>query len=324
MSSRTPSRYVQSQLETLLLNGGATGDALRTFLINAHHARIAHSIAWGGSPIAYVSAFVGTCSQRGIIDEEFLGLLEVDFSFLAKSPLFNNLRIHLGIDPPENPLFNPDTIKKLKQLAWKGEVHKGVLFARLGRVTLPRELRNRAAQNSFSAKDQVAAWIEAANLQDNLDELDDGDPTWMETIFQCALDEGRSKNPGALRQGLTIAKTRQGAQPAGDPEPEEPPKPWFEDLPLDLSRKETKTAINLLRKVYGTGRRIRALAANAGVPANVLSEGGSAAALVEELVVLARRRNRLIALFKVVRNDPGVEAIHSDLDGLFGPGLLNS
>ena len=328
-SSRTPSRYVQSQLETLLNDEFVEARTLQKFLVKFGHKRIAQQIAWGGSTQQYVSEFVSTCANRGIIDESFLDELFEKLDLINNSEAKTDLRVHLGIDDPPQSLVDKSTLERLKALAEQGGVDDGVIFARLGRVTLPRELRNRAAQNSFSKKDQVAAWIEAAN---RLVGANDGS-TWMESIFQCALDENRSRNPGALRQALDLLKNARPAAPValapqrengndavvvGQVEAVQEAQPWWHGPTIDWGVQGARTTRELLADAYSTMNELTFIGETVGIKKTTLNLNSSVLDVWGQLMEHAARANRLPYLMAAALKDDNVAGFHPKFRAAMG------
>jgi V8-like Glu-specific endopeptidase len=86
--------------------------------------------------------------------------------------------------------------------------------------------------------------------------------------------------------------------------------PWFEDLPLDFTREETRTAEQLLITAYPMNLAALTLAQNAGLNLAALNQGAQVTFLVRDILVKARASNRLTTLIAEVLSDPGQEAVH--------------
>ena len=92
-------------------------------------------------------------------------------------------------------------------------------------------------------------------------------------------------------------------------------KPWFEDLPLDFTRDETRTAERLLIVAYPTNIDAVFLAENAGLDRTELSQTVPVRYLMREILVKARMANRLRCLLAEVLEDPNHRAIHPGILG---------
>lgn len=89
--------------------------------------------------------------------------------------------------------------------------------------------------------------------------------------------------------------------------------PWFEDLPLDFTREETRTAEKLLVAGYPTNFEALALAKNAGLNLAALNQMVPVKFLVREMLEKARLADRLVQLLTEVLGDPEKETIHERL-----------
>lgn len=88
---------------------------------------------------------------------------------------------------------------------------------------------------------------------------------------------------------------------------------WFEDIPLDFTRTETRTAQRLVISGYGTNFAAIDLAQNVGLDTAQLNQMAPVKFLVKEILEKARLANRLLSLIAEVLTDPGQEALHKDL-----------
>jgi len=90
-------------------------------------------------------------------------------------------------------------------------------------------------------------------------------------------------------------------------------KAWFEDLPLDYTRAETRTAERLLITGYNTNAAALRLAENAGLDLASLPQAEPVRDLMHKILAQARRSDRLIQLLEEVLRDPDQVAIHPEL-----------
>jgi Trypsin-like peptidase domain len=90
-------------------------------------------------------------------------------------------------------------------------------------------------------------------------------------------------------------------------------KPWFEDLPLDFSREETRATERLFVVGFQTNMAALALAQNAGLDLATLNQMAPVKFLIREILDKARLSNRLVPLIAEVLGDPSQEAIHGEL-----------
>jgi hypothetical protein len=88
---------------------------------------------------------------------------------------------------------------------------------------------------------------------------------------------------------------------------------WFEDLPLDFTRDETRTAERLLIAGFPMNMSALRLADDAGLNPASLNQMAPVKFLMREILVSARRADRLPALLAEVLRDPEQAAIHGEL-----------
>jgi hypothetical protein len=88
---------------------------------------------------------------------------------------------------------------------------------------------------------------------------------------------------------------------------------WFEDLPLDFTRDETRAAERLVVTGYPTNFEALALAKDAGLNTAVLNQMSPVRFLVREMFEKARVADRLRTLIAEVLNDPNQAGIHDEL-----------
>jgi hypothetical protein len=86
--------------------------------------------------------------------------------------------------------------------------------------------------------------------------------------------------------------------------------PWFEDLPLDFVREETRAAEHLLITAYPTTQDALTLAQNAGLNLAKLNQDAKLTVLVRDILNVARASDRLTTLIDTVLTDPDQEAFH--------------
>jgi hypothetical protein len=87
-------------------------------------------------------------------------------------------------------------------------------------------------------------------------------------------------------------------------------KPWFEDIPLDFTREETRTAERLLIAAYPMNQDALTLAQDAGLNLAALNQMAQVKFLVRDILIKARAANRLTTLIGEMLRDPAQEAIH--------------
>lgn len=93
-------------------------------------------------------------------------------------------------------------------------------------------------------------------------------------------------------------------------------KAWFEDLPLDFTRMETRTAERLLIAGFPINMAAVTLAQDAGLDLALLNQMAPVKFLVRDMLVKARQSDRLTQLLAEVLRDPAQEAIHPELRAL--------
>lgn len=93
-------------------------------------------------------------------------------------------------------------------------------------------------------------------------------------------------------------------------------KPWFEDLPLDFTRDETRAAERLLIAGYPLNVAALTLAQNAGLDLTALNQMAPVNFLMRDILTKARLSNRLVGLIGEVLGDPARAAIHEQLRAL--------
>jgi hypothetical protein len=93
--------------------------------------------------------------------------------------------------------------------------------------------------------------------------------------------------------------------------------PWFQDLPLDFTREETKSAEQLLLTGYPMNMALLQLAQNAGLDLAALNQMAQMKFLVREVLTQARVAARLEQLMVEVVNDPVQAALHPRVRALY-------
>jgi hypothetical protein len=92
------------------------------------------------------------------------------------------------------------------------------------------------------------------------------------------------------------------------------PTPWFEDLPLNWAREETRMAAELLIAAYPMSQDVLTLAQNAGLNLATLDQSATTVtALVRDILNKARLSNALAALITEVLSDQDKGAVHERL-----------
>lgn len=90
-------------------------------------------------------------------------------------------------------------------------------------------------------------------------------------------------------------------------------KPWFDDLPLDWTRQDTRTAEKLLIGAFPTNYEALMLAQSAGLDLAALNQTAPVKILMNEIMKRARLSGRLLQLLAEVLGDADREAIHPQL-----------
>ncbi len=96
-------------------------------------------------------------------------------------------------------------------------------------------------------------------------------------------------------------------------------RPWFEDLPLDFTREETRAVERLLVAVVSNNRDALSLAQYAGLDLSTLNQSVPLRFLMHEILIHARQADRLQQLLGEVLQDPRFAAIHDRLRPLIAP-----
>jgi hypothetical protein len=91
---------------------------------------------------------------------------------------------------------------------------------------------------------------------------------------------------------------------------------WFEDMPLDFTRAETREAERLLVSAYNTNIAALTVAQNAGLDLAQLNQMAPVTFLVRDILTKARQSDRLLQLLVEVLSDPSQEAVHAALTRL--------
>ncbi len=90
-------------------------------------------------------------------------------------------------------------------------------------------------------------------------------------------------------------------------------KAWFEDLPLDFAREETRAAERLLTAGYPMNQAALMLAQDVGLDISLVNQGQALSFLMRDLLENARQADRLTTLLAEVLRDPAKEGIRADL-----------
>jgi hypothetical protein len=195
---RTPSAHAEKLLGQLLLQRPFTPDELKQLLVDVGRQGLVSNINWSEPAASYVRHFVSRSAVAGALNKAFMDALGAHEDLLARKPDLDRIRVYLELIPSGTSLVGSSELAKLKQLALKAGLHQPLVFARLGQVTLPPELRRQAAQ-SVDKIEQVQAWIDAANRQEVLP----GDVVWMVEIFKKAAEE-EDVDRAAIRDALDL------------------------------------------------------------------------------------------------------------------------
>jgi len=91
---------------------------------------------------------------------------------------------------------------------------------------------------------------------------------------------------------------------------------WFDDLPLDFTRAETREAERLIVTAYPTNLAALTLAQDAGLDLAQLNQMAQVKFLVRDILTKARLSDRLLQLLVEILGDPGQQAIHGKLNRL--------
>jgi hypothetical protein len=86
--------------------------------------------------------------------------------------------------------------------------------------------------------------------------------------------------------------------------------PWFEDLPLDFTKSETREAERLLIVAFPNTYTALTFAEDAGLQVAALNQNLPPKFLMRDMLGKARLSDRLVQLIAQVLSDPGLEAVH--------------
>lgn len=89
--------------------------------------------------------------------------------------------------------------------------------------------------------------------------------------------------------------------------------PWFEDMPLDFNRSETRAAERLVVTGYGTNFALISLAENIGLDTAQLNQMAPVTFLTRDILKKARQADRLLTLIAEILADDGQKASHDGL-----------
>jgi hypothetical protein len=193
-----------------------------------------------------------------------------------------------------------------------------------------------ASENCRQEANQMAAMEDAGKIRTIPVKIKEGPldlPGWLQAIqyvrgweystpeslvdkIVSAYDSEKPTNPGLQppSERLPPDMLSAGSQPAV---PQGSPKmAWFEDLPLDFTREETREAEKLLVAVYRTNLDALTLAQDAGLDSTQLNQMAQVKSLVRDILTKARQSDRLVQLLVEVLKDPSQQAIHDKLGRL--------
>lgn len=91
---------------------------------------------------------------------------------------------------------------------------------------------------------------------------------------------------------------------------------WFDELPLDFTRAETREAERLLVTAYPTNMAALTLAQDAGLDLAQLNQMVQVKFLIRDILTKARQSDRLLQIVVEVLSDPSQQAIHDRLNRL--------
>jgi hypothetical protein len=113
---------------------------------------------------------------------------------------------------------------------------------------------------------------------------------------------------GVIKAALGAGNSRVASSQSG-----QPVNPWYEDLPLDFSREETRAVERLLVAVFSNNRDALHVAEYAGVDVSALDTAVPPKSLIKQILVEARKSDRLMPLIAEVLADSSFAAIHGRL-----------
>lgn len=87
-------------------------------------------------------------------------------------------------------------------------------------------------------------------------------------------------------------------------------QPWFEDLPLDFTKSETKEAERLLITAFPSSIAALTFAENVGLDVAALNQSLPPTLLMRDMLKRARVSDRLVQLLSEVLNDASLQAFH--------------
>ncbi len=91
---------------------------------------------------------------------------------------------------------------------------------------------------------------------------------------------------------------------------------WFEDLPLDFTRSETREVERLFVTAYPTNMSALTLAQDAGLDLAQLNQTVQVKFLIRDILTKARQSDRLLQLLVEVLSDPSQQAVHDKFNRL--------
>ena len=90
---------------------------------------------------------------------------------------------------------------------------------------------------------------------------------------------------------------------------------WFEDLPLDFARDETRTAAQLVATAFPSSAELQMFADSIGLDGGAINFAQTPRLIVASLLKQARLSDRMPSLISELLKDPALAALH--------PALLN-
>lgn len=199
---RSPSPFARELLLNLVLTSGVSPTALVPLLGQIGHAPFAFTLNLVGPPMQVWFEAIQSISAAGLLTAAFLDALAQLPSLVAHSDVLDRVRVAMEMLPCPSAVLAPDELREAKSAARAAKLHDGLGFALLG-AEKPLEVGRRAS-TSLDKREQLEAWFDAANRQ----EVDEGDPVWMEVLLERAIARGEPSGRPRLQSVLDRLRAR--------------------------------------------------------------------------------------------------------------------
>lgn len=193
----TCSPYAQELLVKVLLHANFMPADLGALLDELGLSEVRWSLDLTGAPDVALSKAIAELCQRVYIREGETQLLEaIEAKLPGSAREFREIRIAMEIDPPANPILSASEFRELTTSLRQAGLHDGLPYSRL-QFSLPADVRRRSSKCVQKAN-QLEAWFRAANRQ----EIEPGDPIWMEQLLPLAIQHGKAPGTTKLQRLL--------------------------------------------------------------------------------------------------------------------------